>query len=301
MHELSRGWRAVRMRRPIPLRKPGTFNVPLWFLYGLGFAAAGILAVAVATGIYYSWRVWTTDVSSAQAAMAAGPTVPARRPTVQPIAIPTSVVRPTRTSVSVPTATAVPTPLPAEVLLADVPLGRQQRSLSCELQSAADLAWYHGKPYTWLEIFLRVGHDPGGNPHKGFVGSSLDDPPGSIYPAGYGVYAEPIAAALQQIGLKAEVHYGESVDWLRSQIALGRPVMVWATAGMAQAAIETWIAADGALIRGVRGEHTYLVAGYTPAGVWVLDPWNAQRRFYEWAVFVTAWELFDRMSIVVVP
>jgi len=281
------------------LRKPGGLDLHAWTLYGLGFLAVGAIVLAAGTTVYYGWRLLADGMPAAKASvLVASPTPPA---TVRPSATPTLLSRPTRAPTLAPTLTAVPTPAPAEALLVDVPVGRQQRSLSCELQSASDLAWYHGKPYTWMEIFLRVGHDPGGNPHKGFVGASLDDPPGSIYPAGYGVYAEPIAAALRQIGLKAEVHYGEPVDWLREQIAHGRPVMVWATAGMKRAPVETWTAADGTVVRGVRGEHTYLVVGYTPAGVWVLNPWNAQRQFYEWATFVAAWELFDRMSVMIAP
>jgi uncharacterized protein YvpB len=284
------------------LRKSGALDLRVWWLYGLGLLAVGVLALAVGTGVYYSGRLWADGVPAAYAAAPGISPTLARPETVRSTATPTSLARLTRApTVAAPTPTAAPTPLPAEALLADVPVGRQQRSLSCELQSASDLAWYHGKPYTWLEIFLRVGHDPGGNPHKGFVGASLDDPPGGIYPAGYGVYAEPIAAALREIGLKAEVHYGEPVDWLRGQIVQGRPVMVWATAGMVRPAVETWTAADGTLIRGVRGEHTYLVVGYTPAGVWVLNPWNAQRQFYEWATFLAAWELFDRMSVMIAP
>jgi len=77
--------------------------------------------------------------------------------------------------------------------------------------------------------------------------------------------------------------------------------MVWATARMTGASVEMWTAADGTPVRGVRGEHTYLVVGYTPGGVWVLNPWNAQRQFYEWTPFTEAWSLFDRMAVTIRP
>jgi len=189
--------------------------------------------------------------------------------------------------------------LPPEVLLADVPVGKQTRNLNCEFQSASDLAWYYGKPYTWREIFLRVGHDPGGNPHKGFVGDSLDDPPGRLYPDGYGVYAEPVAQALRELGLVAQVHYRESAIWLKQQVAQGRPVMVWAMAGMREGQVEEWVAQDGTVIKGARGEHTYLVVGYTRDGARVIDPWYGERVFYSWETFLRSWDVFDRMSIVI--
>ncbi|RMD67562.1 hypothetical protein D6833_00060, partial [Candidatus Parcubacteria bacterium] len=173
-------------------------------------------------------------------------------------------------------------PLPPKVLLEDVPIGKQTRPLNCELQSASDLAWYYGFPYTWDEIFAYVGHDPNGNPHKGFVGRSLDDPPGRLYPYGYGVYAEPIARALKQIGLPAKVHYNESREWLKEQVAAGNPVMIWATGTMEVRPVETWTTKDGVIVRGVRGEHTFLVIGYDENGVWLGDPWDGQRDYYSW-------------------
>ncbi len=190
-------------------------------------------------------------------------------------------------------------PLPETVLLKNVPLGKQARNLSCEFQSASDLVWYYGKPYTWEEIFMRVGHDPGGNPHKGFVGDSLDDPPGRLYPDGYGVYAEPIAAALSSLGLPAKVYYHKSAMWLKEQIATRHPVMIWAIAGMRPSSVETWTASDGTLVRGARGEHTYLVVGYNNNGVWVNNPWNGKQEFYQWRVFLQSWDTFDRMCVVV--
>lgn len=189
--------------------------------------------------------------------------------------------------------------LPSDVLLESAPVGKQTRSLNCEFQSASDLAWAYGTPLTWKEIFLEVGHDPGGNPHKGFVGDSLDDPPGQLYPNGYGVYAEPIARALRARGLPAEVHYNESAIWLMERLARGHPVMVWATAGMREAPVRTWQAVDGMIVRGARGEHTYLVVGYTQEGVRVIDPWYGKRVFYDWPVFLNSWDIFDRMSVII--
>jgi uncharacterized protein YvpB len=204
---------------------------------------------------------------------------------------------------AIPTAAETPTPpgnnLPAEILLGEVPMGKQTRSLNCEFQTASDLAWYYGRPYTWDEIYQYVGHDVGGNPHKGFVGRSFDDQPGQLCPLGYGVYAEPIAAALTQLGLPAEVSYANSQAWLMAQLATGRPVMVWTTSNMTIRPVATWTAADGVTVKGVPGEHTYLAVGYDADGLWLIDPWDSQRHHFDWQAFLDSWELLDRMALIV--
>lgn len=212
------------------------------------------------------------------------------------------VVTPTPTSMPRATAADLLRPsaaLPSEVLLRAVPIGKQTRTLNCEFQAASDLAWYYGRPFTWEEIFQYVGHDPGGNPHKGFVGRSFDDQPGQVYPFGYGVYAEPIAQAFARLGLKAEVFYHQPREWLMAQIADGRPVMIWATSNMTIRPVVTWTAADGVIVKGVPGEHTYLAIGYDAAGVWLTDPWDGQQRHFAWDVFLASWDLLDRMALVV--
>jgi len=189
--------------------------------------------------------------------------------------------------------------LPKAFIIEGVPSMTQARTLSCEFQAASDLAWYYGKPFTWDEIFVRVGHDRGGNPHKGFVGQSLNDPAGELYPYGYGVYAEPVARALCELGLDATVHYRESLLWLQEQLAHGRPVLIWAVAGMRDGQIEMWAADDGTVVQAVRYEHTFLVVGYQQAGVWVIDPWDGKRYLYDWGTFLRSWDTLNRMSIVI--
>ena len=190
--------------------------------------------------------------------------------------------------------------LPAEILLQEVPVGKQTRALNCEFQTASDLAWYYGRPFTWEEIYQFVGHDVGGNPHKGFVGRSFDDQPGQLYPLGYGVYAEPIAQAFAQLGLEAEVSYDNSREWLMTQLVAGRPVMVWATSSLTIRPVATWTAADGVTVKGVPGEHTYLAVGYDTAGPWLIDPWSGQRSHFDWSSFLGSWDLLDRMALIVI-
>lgn len=189
--------------------------------------------------------------------------------------------------------------LPDEVFIEGVPAGRQQRKLSCELQSASDLAWFYGRPYTWEDVFVAVGHDPYGDPQRGWIGASLDDAPGQLFPNGYGVHAEPVARGLRALGLEATTHYGQDADWVRERLAAGQPVMVWAVAGMRKGEVESWTTLDGRTAQGVRFEHTFLVIGYDADRVYVSDPWDGKTHAYDWERFMESWNVLGRMALVV--
>jgi uncharacterized protein YvpB len=287
-------------------------TVPTWVLVTFWLVVILLAATALALGVNY-WltrgsQVRAPENAAVQEAAAASTALPQtaaqpQRPkAAQPAGGVILVLTPVTAEAPTPAAGTPPPSeggLPAEVLLQEVPIGKQTRALNCEFQTASDLAWYYGRPYTWEEIYQYVGHDAGGNPHKGFVGRSFDDRPGQLYPLGYGVYAEPIARAFAQLGLTAEVSYYNPREWLVSQLANGRPVMVWTTSNMTIRPVATWTAADGVTVKGVPGEHTYLAVGYDADGVWLIDPWDGQRRHFDWQAFLGSWDLFDRMALIV--
>lgn len=194
---------------------------------------------------------------------------------------------------------AVSTPLSAAGALLDVPRHPQERNLNCELRSATDLAAFYGWELTWEELFAVVGHDPGGDPNVGFVGHSMNDPVGGIYPAGYGVHVDPVARGLRRLGIAATAHHGVDGAWLRAQIDAGRPVIVWATYGMLPQAIVHWETTDGEKVAGVRFEHTFTVVGYDEKGVWVNDPWDALQQHYTWAALERSWQLLGNMALTI--
>ncbi|MEN6478913.1 MAG: C39 family peptidase [Anaerolineales bacterium] len=201
--------------------------------------------------------------------------------------------------------TRAPTPRPTERLvpvayrITGAPAGAQRRRLSCEFQSAADLAWYYGVPLEWDDLFSIVGYSAVGDPQQGFAGASIDDAPGQLYPAGYGVYAEPIVAALRTYGLNAVSAYGRDATWIREMVAADRPVMVWAVAGMRDGVVETWHTTDGRPIEGVRFEHTFLVVGFTPEQVAVLDAYDGKCYEYSWERFLRSWSVLGRMAVII--
>jgi uncharacterized protein YvpB len=213
-----------------------------------------------------------------------------------------AVVRPTMTAIPTvapsPTVVARAEVLPESVRL-EVPNRKQERTLNCELRSATDLAEYYGVIFTWETLFTKVGYDSNGDPNEGFVGKSIDDPSGGIYPNGYGVHAIPIARGLQAMGLNAVAHQGQNRLWLQEQLAAGHPVIVWATGGLDPGYRVEWQTLDGRTVWGVPFEHTFTAVGYDPAGIWLNDPFGGTTDYYPWATFETAWALLDHMAVTI--
>jgi uncharacterized protein YvpB len=189
--------------------------------------------------------------------------------------------------------------MPSETAFLDVPSGSQERSLSCEYQSAADLASYYGWDTSWRDVFVASGPDAEGDPNRGFVGKSIDDPPGSLFPNGYGVYADPVARGLRRLGIQAVAHRDKDLTWLKGRVSAGHPVVIWATYGMVARPTVQWQTEDGITVKGVPFEHTFTVVGYDASSVWVNNPWNATREQYSWQAFDAAWALLDRMALTI--
>lgn len=183
--------------------------------------------------------------------------------------------------------------------LLDVPRNPQERNLNCELRSATDLAAFYGWDFTWEELFAVVGHDPDGDPNVGFVGRSMNDPVGGLYPAGYGVHADPVARGLRRLGIAASAHHDVDAAWLRDQLDAGRPVVIWATYGMLPQQVVHWTTKQGETVAGVRFEHTFTVVGYDDTGVWVNDPWDAVQSHYPWPALERSWALLGNMAVTI--
>ena len=170
---------------------------------------------------------------------------------------------------------------------------------NCEFRAAADLAAYYGYRVDWLELFYYVGSDPAGDPNVGFVGNSFDDPPGQVYPDGYGVYAGPVARGLRELGLPATAHHDQTVEWLRERLRSGNPVTVWVTSYMRESTPVVWQTTDGAQVVGVPGEHTVTVVGYGNEYIEVCDPVDGARRRYAWDDFARSWAYLGNMALTI--
>ena len=93
---------------------------------------------------------------------------------------------------------------------------------------------------------------------------------------GWGVYAEPVAAAVRSYGRQASTHYGVSAQFLAQQLYDDRPVVLWGIWGTS-AQIQTWTTPGGYTASGPFPMHVRLVVGVKgsieqPLGFYVHDP-----------------------------
>jgi len=186
--------------------------------------------------------------------------------------------------------------VPESASVAGVVGHRQIRPLSCEARSAVDLAAFWGVSVEEGEFFERLPRSD--NPHLGFVGD-VDDPPGTLPPGGYGVYAEPVAATLRLYRLNAQAHRWFGLERLRAELAAGRPVIIWATYRMLRPEKASWVSADGTATVVVQWEHTFIATGYDEGGVYLIDAYDGRTHYYSTRLFVAAWMQLNEMAVTV--
>ena len=192
-----------------------------------------------------------------------------------------------------PTPTPPP-PLPAYVLIENVSRQGQSRNLSCESRAASSLAEYYGLQIPEMTFFEALPKSD--NPEQGFVGS-VDAPPGSLPPLGYGVYARPVAEALQDFGLCAEAHKHFGLERLKASLAANHPVIVWATYDLRESPRHDYVAADGSPAYAIPYQHVFLAVGYDETHVHLIDVWNGALKVFPLASFAAAWERFEQMAV----
>jgi uncharacterized protein YvpB len=250
------------------------------------------MVVLLATGL-----IWQTGKTSTKRVEAGPPqSVFASfdpTPTYRPLMGIVKVLIPLFTPTPTPPPPPTPTPSSAWVPVKGQP---QTYNLSCESRSAVDVAGYWGVTVNELDLLDSLGISD--NPHIGFVGD-VTMPPGSLPPYGYGVYAEPVAAALRAYGLDAQPVYNLGLDGLKAELVAGRPVLVWATYGMALYEPLEWSSRDGRVSTVVPYMHTFVVTGFDETYIVVLDAFDATVQRYPFSTFLQAWTLLDQMAVLV--
>ncbi|MBE9508650.1 MAG: C39 family peptidase [Chloroflexi bacterium] len=186
--------------------------------------------------------------------------------------------------------------LPPSALVEGVVGHPQEHNLSCESRSAADVAAFWGVTFAEDDFFRRLPKSD--NPNRGFLGD-VDLPPGTMPPAGYGVYAGPVAANLRSFGLNARARREWSLDELKAELAAGRPVIIWATYEMQLPGVQTWEASDGQICLVVQWQHTFIAVGYDETGVYLIDAYDAGTKHFSYEAFVPAWDQLGQQAVTV--
>lgn len=192
-------------------------------------------------------------------------------------------------------------PLPSHAQISGVSGRGQALPLDCESRSAVDWAAYFGVKIDELEFFHSLPESD--NPDLGFVGS-VYGAWGQIPPYPYGVHAEPIAETLRDYGLKAYAHRPLSWDGLRSEIAAGRPVIVWIVGNSAYQYVVNGIPVyysppAGDLTVVARYEHTVVVTGYTSDSVSYLNGGSIYTKSLN--QFLESWSVMRNMAVTAQP
>jgi LysM repeat protein len=113
------------------------------------------------------------------------------------------------------------------------------------------------------------------------------------------VYAGPVAALLRgAYGLPAVARTNLPESELRSEIASGRPVIVWYLYGFRTEAAVDLTSSSGAVFRAAPFEHTGIVIGYDPASYTVLDAFTGWAQRVDRSRFLNSWSILWNMAVL---
>jgi uncharacterized protein YvpB len=181
---------------------------------------------------------------------------------------------------------------PRSAMLDGVFTYQQQRSLSCEYASLYIATSLLGSPVSEYVFDDLIPLND--NPHLGYRGNILGEWGNT---EDYGVYSEPLAAALDQVGFKGNAFYGGR-DELTRELDLGRPVVVWLGFWGDSGSFDAFDS-SGARYQLTAGMHVLVVYGYDATTVYLTDPGTSVLRQYSWGEFLGLWDVMDGMALSV--
>ncbi len=216
-----------------------------------------------------------------------------------PTATPTPTLTPSITNTRKPRPTHTPGPTdtpapPAQASVEGVVGHAQLYNLDCEARSAVDLAAFFGVVIDEKNFLSKLPKSD--NPEDGFVGD-FHGPTGQLPPQSYGVYSKPVATLLRNYGLHA--HAKKDFTWgnLQSEIAAGRPVMVWIIGDTWPGYAVNYTTPEGQTTYVANYEHTAIVTAYDQTTVTILDGRISYRRTLK--EFQQSWGVLHDMAITV--
>lgn len=196
----------------------------------------------------------------------------------------------------VPDAIQPHLPAPDQTMLGNAFLYQQQRSLSCEYASAtiaATMGGWHISEWSFDSV-VPLNE----NPHLGYRGNIHGEWGNTT---DYGLYPEPLHAALSSWGIPSDVIYAHGdADVLRNEISSGRAVVVWLAMRGPVNSFEVQ-SADGSNYQLTQYMHVMTAYGFDETGVYLTDPGTAVWRHYGWDEFMKMWNVMDGMALSVYP
>lgn len=173
-----------------------------------------------------------------------------------------------------------------------VPIHQQKHNLSCEFASCQIATAGLGNEIDEDLFIPVVGIDP--NPHLGFRGN-ID----GVFIYGYedyGVYPEPLVAALPQFGFNGRQLTGGKSE-LISELAAHHPVVVWIDLGYDSSFMYD---IGGEMVLMATESHVVCAYGYNDEGVLISDPDSSRRkRVIPWDDFMQMWNSMDQYSLAI--
>ena len=196
--------------------------------------------------------------------------------------------------------------LPDKVLL-PVEEYSQKYSLSCESAAAGVVLRFLGRPITEDQILAKSPYEKApktvaadgtitwGDPNLGFVG----DYNGVYLVTGYGIYAAPLAKALEATAPGKVLEPG-SLDDLERAAAAGVPSVVWVPTRFEKVPVRTWKTPAGKTITWIEHEHAMVFRGYdrTQGLIHLMDVHNGKYQTRTVAEFLRGWGYLGNQAIV---
>ncbi len=198
-----------------------------------------------------------------------------------------------------PTRRAIPVAASSsanEIRVSNIPLYRQQQTLTCE-QAAVAMATRGAVTESQLLGILPRSDNPfagiRGQTNARFFGGLTD----------YGVYAQPLQKALSVFGVKSQVLHGQGYDDFKSSILenlrAGRAIVWWHTWREIYTRPVRARASDGSTFKLIPYEHVGVIVAANDRGITYHDPYDARARFASWADHRRVSAYFDNMALVV--
>jgi uncharacterized protein YvpB len=184
------------------------------------------------------------------------------------------------------------TVLPSQYYILNITGHRQYFAIGCEASAAVDWAAYFGVHIN--EFNFQYEMPLSDNPDYGFVGD-VNGPWGQVPPYAYGVYAGPVALALQKHGLPAKAVKGFTIGQIRSEIAKDHPVITWVIGNIVGGVPSLYTDSKGRKTIVAAYEHVVIVTGYNQKSIRYMN----NGKFYETPinVFENSWNVLENMVV----